>query len=335
MKSLLVLRENIKTIYSKYETYITPAFKFLLALVSLLMVNSKLGYMAKIDHFTVVLVVALLSSFLPLNFIIIVTALFAVMHLYALSMECAVVALCIFLLMFLLYFRFAPKDALLVLLTPICFMLKIPVVIPLAAGLLCTPSSVVSTVFGVISYYMIDFVTANKAAFSATEADMAAQKIRIMIDGVLGNKLMMMAAAAFAVTIIFVFMIRRKSIDYAWTIAMVTGAILNVVILLVGELMFDLNISIIGTIAGAVAAVAIAQVIKFFAFNVDYTRTEHVQFEDDEYYYYVKAVPKIMVAATDKSVKRINIQRKSNAAPKTGQRPPARNHQTRTGNGIR
>lgn len=43
---------------------------------------------------------------------------------------------------------------------------------------------------------------------------------------------------------------------------------------------------------------------------MDYSRTEHTQFEDDEYYYYVKAVPKINVVAPEMNVKRINAQRK-------------------------
>ncbi len=34
-----------------------------------------------------------------------------------------------------------------------------------------------------------------------------------------------------------------------------------------------------------------------------------VQFEDDEYYYYVKAVPKMAVAVPEKRVKRITTQR--------------------------
>lgn len=341
MKSLLVLKENIRTIYSKYEAYITPVFKLLLALVSLLLLNKKLGYMAKIDNFMVVMVAALMCSFLPYNFMIIAAAVFIIMHLYALSMECAAVALCIFLLMFLLYFRLSPKDTLLVLLTPICFMLNIPAIIPLAAGLLCTPASIVSTAFGVITYYMLDGVTANTAALGATETEAGVQKIRIMIDVVLNNKLMMIVVAAFAVTITLVFFIRRKSMDYAWTIAIAAGAILNILILLTGELVLDLNISILSTIIGTVVAVLLAQIIQFFMFNVDYTRTEHVQFEDDEYYYYVKAVPKMAVPITDKSVKRINIQRKPaspkaappkttssrDVAPKTGQ--------TKTRNGIK
>ena len=57
-------------------------------------------------------------------------------------------------------------------------------------------------------------------------------------------------------------------------------------------------------------------VLQFFVFNVDYSRTEKVQFEDDEYYYYVKAVPKIVVARPEKKVKQINSQ-KTKAAPRT------------------
>ena len=50
--------------------------------------------------------------------------------------------------------------------------------------------------------------------------------------------------------------------------------------------------------------------MQFFVFSVDYSRTEHTQFEDDEYYYYVKAVPKMNVAAPEMNVKRINAQRR-------------------------
>ena len=47
-------------------------------------------------------------------------------------------------------------------------------------------------------------------------------------------------------------------------------------------------------------------VIQFFLFNVDYSRTETMQFEDDEYYYYVKAVPKLTISTPDKVVKHIS-----------------------------
>ena len=44
---------------------------------------------------------------------------------------------------------------------------------------------------------------------------------------------------------------------------------------------------------------------------MDYSRTEYVQFEDDEYYYYVKAVPKNTVAVPQKRVKTIRVPEKA------------------------
>ena len=117
-----------------------------------------------------------------------------------------------------------------------------------------------------------------------------------------------MVCASFAITVLVVYLIRRMSIDYAWTIAMISGAMVNVVILLIGDLIYDINISVVGVLLGSLVAVAVAKVIEFFRFCVDYSRTERVQFEDDEYYYYVKAVPKMMVATSAKTVKKINTQ---------------------------
>lgn len=61
-----------------------------------------------------------------------------------------------------------------------------------------------------------------------------------------------------------------------------------------------------------------------FRFNLDYSRTEKVQFEDDEYYYYVKAVPKMTVATPEKKVKKITTQRNSRNARHTHSRDTAR-----------
>ena len=121
---------------------------------------------------------------------------------------------------------------------------------------------------------------------------------------------MFLTIAAFAFTIIVVYIIRRMSVNYAWTIAIIAGALTDVMVLLVGDLMFDTNVPIGGVIIGSIFSVLIAMVVQFFAFNVDYSRTEKVQFEDDEYYYYVKAIPKITVATPSRTVKKINASRK-------------------------
>lgn len=308
MSNLLEIRENIKRIYGKYEMYITPALKFLLALVAIIMINSELGYMNILKNVFVVLMASVACAILPWGFTLVIGALFVVGHIYAMAMECALIALAIFVIMFLLYFRFTPKDALLVILTPICFFLKIPYLIPICVGLVGTPVSVVAVSCGVVTYYMINSVSESAIAMAGAEAEVSS-KFKMMLEGIMGNTAMIVTLFAFIVTVVVVYLIRRLSIDNSWTIAMITGAIINAMILLVGDLLLDTKISIVWLLIGSVLAVLVAKVLQFFVFNVDYTRTERVQFEDDEYYYYVKAVPKVTVAPASKTVKKINSSR--------------------------
>lgn len=319
MTSLLVAKQYLKKFYGKFEVYLIPLMKFLLAMVSFNLINGRLGFMERINSATVVLVVALMCSFMPMNFIVLAAAAFVLLHVYVLSLECTVVVLAAFLLMFLLYFRFSPKDTAVVLLTPICFVLRIPYVMPIALGLLATPVSAVSAACGTVAYYLLSYVSGSAATLVSMEGEEMTAKFRFIIDGMLDNREMVVTVAAFAVTITLVYLIRRLSIDYSWTIAIVAGALVNVMVLLVGDLMFDTNVSIGGVIGGTIVAALIVLVIQFFAFHVDYSRTEKVQFEDDEYYYYVKAVPKVTVAAPERKVKKINQQKRTRPSQKSGE----------------
>ena len=330
MTDLLELREKIKLLYSRLEAFILPFIKFLLAFVVLIVLNSRLGYMSRLDNTAIVLIVALMCSFLPTGFIIFFGMLFSLLHMYALSIEVAMVGLCIYLLMFLLFFRFSLKESIVVVLTPLLFYLHVPYVVPIAVGLVCGPASIVSVGCGVAVYYLLQNVVDISPAVSTMGEDEVPAKLRLVIDEIVGSREMMVMIVVFAITVLAVYLIRRLSIDYAWTIAMVSGALLNVVMLLIGDLIYDINISVGGLLLGSLLALAIAKVIEFFRFCVDYSRTEKVQFEDDEYYYYVKAVPKMSVAVSTKTVKKINSQH-TRAAVRSSDGYQSRSAQTSRG----
>lgn len=310
MTALLELRENLKKIYSRNEAFILPVIKFLLSVIVLSIINGKMGYMTKLDNMAIVLIVSLLCSFLPTGFMAFFAMMFAVLHMYALSIETAAVGLVVFLLLYLLFLRFTAKEALVVVLTPVLCMLKLPYVMPVAMGLIGTPASCVSVGCGVVVYYLLQTVITNAPTINSMGAEEATAKLRPLIDGMLGNKAMLVMIAAFAITVIVVYLIRRMSVDHSWTIAMVAGVMIEVMILLVGDLMYDTNLSIVSALLGAVVTLIACKIIEFFRFCLDYSRTEKVQFEDDEYYYYVKAVPKMTVAAPTNTVKKINTQRR-------------------------
>lgn len=329
MTNLLEIREYLRSFYSKNEVYVNPCVKFFIALITLIVLNASLGYMTLLKSPAIVLVVALMCSFMPKNFVVIVSAIWILLHSYALTWECTVVVAAVFAIMFLLYFRFVPKDTLVVLLTPLLFAFRVPYVMPVAMGLLAGPTSAISVSCGVVVYYIVRFMIGNVTVFSAMDAETGSQKFKIMLDGILDNKAMVVTVIVFTVVLFFVYFIRRMSIDHAWMIAIISGLSVGAVLLLICEFVMDLQFSVISIVVGSIVSFGICMVVQFLEFNVDYSRTETVQFEDDEYYYYVKAVPKNVLAASDKSVKRINKQHK-----KTPARQEKRVSTIKTSNGV-
>lgn len=70
--------------------------------------------------------------------------------------------------------------------------------------------------------------------------------------------------------------------------------------------MFNITVSVPEILIGSLVSLAIAGLYHFFVFAVDYSRTEYTQFEDDDYVYYVKAVPKVVASRPVVRVQRIN-----------------------------
>ena len=75
--------------------------------------------------------------------------------------------------------------------------------------------------------------------------------------------------------------------------AIVIGTLTFLLVELTGCLVFDRMGEALGLLIGTAFAVLIAFIVKFFVFRVDYSKVVNVQFEDGDYYYYVKAVPKV------------------------------------------
>ena len=218
--------------------------------------------------------------------------------------------------MFLVFFRTAPQYGYVLIATPLAFVLKIPYVIPLAMGLLGTPVTAVPVACGTVVYFLLHYLHLNTAMLGGTQSSTMVEKITYLLDNVINNKEMILTAAAFALTIIIVYMIRRMSIDYAWTIAVCAGAVTDLIVLLAGSMVLGISPKLVAVLVGSVISAALALILQLTVFSLDYSRTEYVQFEDDEYYYYVKAVPKISIAVPQKKVKKINPQRKAAAGKK-------------------
>lgn len=305
---LLELKEKVKKIFNRYNTYIVPTVRFVIALASMFLMDIYIGYMPILKNPLVALAVAVVCAFLPMGFMIVVLSLVMVAHLYAVSLEFSLIALCVVLLMYLLYFRFAPKYGYLIILTVIMCALKLPYVITVAVGLVAGLAAIIPVSFGVIIFYIIQTASAYEAAISeATNSD-SMEQISYIVETFVSNRVWIVTVVAFAVTIIVVYFIKRLTVDNAWNYAIIAGTAVQFIIFIAGIIALQAKINIVLMVIGTILGGAVAYVCQIVFFSLDYKRTEYVQYEDDEYYYYVKAVPKINIADSDVQVKRINAR---------------------------
>lgn len=310
MYKILELKEKVKAIYSGYAMYIDAVGKFLIALIGMIAINSTIGTLGVLKNPIIVVIMSLMCALLPQTLTVLFLIMSILLHIVSISMECGIILVIMFMLMYLLFFRFTSKESLVLVLVPTLFFLKIPYILPIILGLIATPVSIVSVAFGTLVYAVLSFVGQNyDAVVKTAEAD-GFKALAMVADGILLNPALYFSIAVFAVIIVLVYVIRRLSVDYSWIIAVCAGGLMQIVLFLVGNIVIDMSLmcTILSTLLGGIISVALAWFLQFFIHSVDYTRTEHVQFEDDEYYYYVKAVPKVSVKAPDVKVKRVRPQ---------------------------
>ncbi len=306
MQKLFEIKGYLAKYYGKYSKFVDKGLQFILALLTFTFINQNIGYSDIVANPIMTIVLSLICMLLPMSMTVILAAVSATLQIMTVSVGMAIVFAVVFIILYAFYFRFSPGKSLILLLMPIASMFEIPVVIPIIYGLIGSPICILPITAGTVIYYMIDYISANGSLFETTaEVEMMTQ-IGTYIQQILSNREMWCVIIAFAVCLLLVYSVRRLSVDYAWEIAIIAGTLGNINVMAYGYIVMDIQLSYISLIVGSLVAIIVALLVKFLVFSVDYTRTEYLQFEDDEYYYYVKAVPKATVAIPEKTVKRIN-----------------------------
>ncbi|MEY8356057.1 ABC transporter permease [Lachnospiraceae bacterium 54-53] len=309
MMGLLVFKERLKEFYTRFDIYITPVIKFVFSCLAFFLMNYNIGFMTKLTEPFIPLVLALVCSFLPYGAISFLAGGFMLAHLSGISLEITLVMAAFLVVVALLYYGFQPGDSYLLVLTPVFFLLKIPYAIPLIVGLSGSLISVIPVSCGVFIYYTLLYVKQNAGVLTNDMSVDEVQKFMQLMNSLLTNKLMLVMAVAFALALVVVVITRSLSVDYAWIIAIVGGTIAQLGVIFIGDITSDVSVSVIQLLVGILISILIAGIYTFFVFAVDYSRTEYVQFEDDDYYYYVKAVPKLTVSTPDVKVQKINARK--------------------------
>lgn len=306
---LLEFKNKLKVFYAEYSFAIHMVCKFVVAFAVFLTINRVMGYMNLLNSIYPVLLFALISCLLSVKTTVLFSALMILGHSFALGLEVLAITGVVLLLVFILFLRFDEKESLALLLTPLGIAVGIPCFVPICFGLKGKTSSAVSVACGSIIYSYVQILVDKAPVLQNAEAEDMLLNLQILIDGILQNKQMLLNALVLAIVVIAVSLLRRLPVDYSWHVAIGVGALIYLVATLLGSMYLDTNIQIGAVIIGALISVVLALIVELFMFNVDYSRTERMEFEDDEYYYYVKAVPKMSISEAKRETKTITTEK--------------------------
>lgn len=303
LSSLLEIRHQLISFYKKNERFIMPVIKFIMTVSVLLILNNATGYAKPLTKTSVILIIGLVSMFLPPQLIMLTFILLTSLHALAGSLEAGIVVFALFLIIYLLFIRLYPKESLFILGTVIAYKLNIPYIIPLMAGLFSSLAAIVALIIGVIIWYSAPQIIIMMEDKTGEIADIVAvinTRLTALQEMFKDDKTLIASIFILSVVLLTVYIIRKQNIDYAEYIAILVGTVMNLVGFLFAVILLSINVGIMGLILSTLISAIIASGAQFFSKVADYSRAEVVQFEDDKNYYYVKVVPKIIV---QKSVK--------------------------------
>jgi hypothetical protein len=236
----------------------------------------------------------------------------------------------------------APKESIFILFTILAFHFNVPYLVPILAGLYFPITVIIPITLGIFVNAQVPVLFGLVQHTPTAAATMAEREIAELLTelpeafSVVYETLMhsltvgqtwLITAVVFAMVILLVHFVSRLSIDFAKEIAIVLGCIMNIfgfvaAVLLAGE---TINIGIV--IVLSLLCGIFAGLIRCFDSILDYQQAESVQFEDDNNYYHVRIVPKVILTKSQRVVKRIRPQaepdyaKDENATPVRRPRP--------------
>jgi hypothetical protein len=309
MMTLLILKSKIKTFYEKHYNVVRPLIKFFLVFWSLMLVTENMDYSGALRSYWILFALALFCGIVPDLLSAVVTYAVVGWEIFCAVPAIGGCAVMLIVIYFLLLGRIARGQAYVMLAVPLLSMLKLECVVPIVAALFVAPVMIPAMIFGIILQYIMagvsEYANSGVTASEVANSSDIFVPFQYIVNYLLHNSMLMVTIVAFGVTFACVYLIRRTAVKNSSAIAIMVGTLMLLGVEFFANIIFDLNMNLLVVTLQALGAMLIAYVFRFFHITLDYHGTRKLQFEDDEYYYYVTAIPKYKVAVVDKTVTRI------------------------------
>ncbi|MDO5147116.1 MAG: hypothetical protein Q4D60_08945 [Eubacteriales bacterium] len=302
MVQLVYLKENIKYFYQKYGEYLLPAWKLVFSFLALCLIQEMFAYNEAVDNPLAFLAISAVQAFAPMSLLFYTASCVMLLNLWKVSVEiCAVLFIFLF-ISYLLFIRMDSRYAFIVILTPILFYLKLEYFLPVLLGMMVGFGGILPMTSGVFIYFFSSYTKDASALITTTSNLEPGMGMSRIVNLIVIDRRLLVLLVTFGLVAFLSCLLYQMFHENAWLFSILIGNVSMAILLLSGRLIFELDYTIWRVFLESFLAVGLAGVVQFFKGLGDVSRMEKVTFEDEEYIYYVKAVPKIKVTQADRNV---------------------------------
>ena len=304
VERILIFREKVNMFINRNNIIFRFVGKFILAMIVFQSLNQMFGYSSFLEQRSVAAAGSLICMFIPYTYSYVVFSAICVCHLIHVSADITLLFIGCTLFFYVIYNRNFKNFGYLTVMTAILLPTNLSALVPIFVGIFSGPLGIPPMLMGIIIYFFS--TTLDRAILELNKSATSYRQLyQIVLDQMISNKEMILCLVCFVITALIAGQLYRLKVNYAWPTAIPAAGIIHALMYLYGGFLMEIEIPVADVIISFVISVIILELLQFFRCLIDYSRVENLQFEDDEYYYYVKAVPKIRMEEDDISIKKI------------------------------
>lgn len=245
---------------------------------------------------TIQLILAAVATFLPNRTGILIGLGIIIYNIYLTSVVGAIIVGLMLIFLYVLTSSLSPEYTYLLAVVPVCIHFHVYLAVPLFAGLFIGAAAIVPVITGVLMYGVIGIIP----AFLNVQLDGSLDEIpKLIADAssngvsmVAGNSELKVLIVLSAATLLLISLLKLLRFNYSRYVAIGVSAIFGFVYLFLAIGKGQLNVSLPTALLWSAVTLAVLVFLEFMKVSANYKEARSLEFEDDDYLYQVRMIPK-------------------------------------------
>ena len=302
MAQIVYFKEWLIVFYKKHVDVVLPVLKLVFAFFTMCMFQGMFPYNMVINKPGIFLVLSAAQAFLPISVLYYMISILIMINLWKVSMDIFLGFVIFSIICSLAFVRVDRKHAVILIVTAVMFYLKLEYLLPVLLGMIVGFGAILPAAAGVVVYFLSVYMTDVSTLLTTSSSSSFGMGLQRIVNLMLIDKKLLVFLITFSLIIFITTLLCHLFYERAWLFAIFIGHIAMILLLLFGRLIFELDYKIWRLFLEMILGIGCCYIYRFFRGIGDVSRIEKASFEDDEYFYYVKAVPKIKVTQKDRNV---------------------------------